>query len=183
MQAGRTPARTTRPQGRSFAALGAIVVLALSGCSLLGADGPTPSPASPTTKEPDSPREGTLLPEGTVQVEIETGESVQVALPEGSLGVGDYWGVVSVGDPGIVEADVAIGEDVVGQMPHGAEDKDKEGGRQAFAVSITSLEAGETTVRVLYCTRTREVSEDCDQSHGTLETPVEPVEIQVRVGA
>lgn len=37
-------------------------------------------------------------------------------------------------------------------------------------------------MRVLYCTRVKEVSEDCDQSSGTLRAPFDPVEITVRVG-
>ena len=159
-------------------ALLATGALMMSGCSLLGEEEP-PAPA-PTTEQSPTPREGTLLPEGTTEVEMAADETVQVALPEGSLGVGDYWDVVSVEDDAIVEADVAIGEDVVGELPSGTDEE--EGGPQAFAVEVTGLAPGETTVRVLYCTRTRTVSEGCDQSEGTLEPPVEPVEIRVRVG-
>lgn len=36
-------------------------------------------------------------------------------------------------------------------------------------------------MRVLYCTRVKEVSEDCDQSSGTLQAPVDPAEFTVRV--
>lgn len=159
-------------------ALFATGALMISGCSLLGEDGsPTPTP---TSEQPATPREGTLLPEGTTEVEVTANETVQVALPEGSLGVGDYWGVVSVGDDSIIEADVAIGQDVVGELP--SDTVEEVGGPQAFAVEVTGLAPGETTVRVLYCTRTRTVSEDCDQSEGTLEPPVDPVEIRVRVG-
>ena len=158
-------------------ALLATGALMMSGCSLLGEEEP-PTPA-PTTEQSPTPREGTLLPEGTTEVEMAADETVQVALPEGSLGVGDYWDVGSVEDDSIVEADVAIGEDVVGELPS---DDEEEGGSQAFAVEVTGLAPGETTVRVLYCTRTRTVSEGCDQSQGTLEPPVEPVEIRVRVG-
>lgn len=95
--------------------------------------------------------------------------------------MGDYWDVISVGDPAIAEADVAIGEKVFGVEPSGP-GVDAPGGPSPFAVEIHGLTAGETTVRVLYCTRTREVQEDCDQSQGTLEAPVEPVKIQVQVG-
>ncbi|MGP9538097.1 hypothetical protein ACT3SP_08795 [Brachybacterium sp. AOP43-C2-M15] len=180
MHGHRRGRRTAGVRGRSAAVLLAAAALTLSGCSLLDSGDPAPPPTDPTSEEEATPREGTLLPEGTTEAEVGVGESVQVALPEGSLGVGDYWGVVSVEDPGIAEADVAIGEDVVGERPDGS--GDGEGGTQAFAIEISGIEAGETTVRVLYCTRTREVSEDCDQSHGTLEPPVEPVEIVVRVG-
>lgn len=159
-------------------ALLATSALVMSACSLLGGE-ESPSPV-PTTEPAPTAREGTLLPEGTTEVELATDETVQVALPEGSLGVGDYWDVVSVEDDSVIEADVAIGEDVVGELPS---DTDEEtGGPQAFAVEVTGLAAGETTVRVLYCTRTRTVSEDCDQSQGTLEPPVDPVEIRVKVG-
>ena len=154
-------------------ALLATGALMMSGCSLLGEEEP-PTPA-PTTEQSPTPREGTLLPEGTTEVEMAADETVQVALPEGSLGVGDYWDVVSVEDDSIIEADVAIGEDVVGEL---TSDDEEEGGSQAFAVEVTGLAPGETTVQVLYCTRTRTVSEGCDQSEGTLE----PVEIRVRVG-
>ena len=159
-------------------ALLATVALLMSGCALLGEE-ESPTPA-PTTEQTPTPREGTLLPEGTTEVEVAADETVQVALPKGSLGVGDYWGVVSVEDDSIIEADVAIGEYVVGELP--SDTDEEEGGTQAFAVEVTGLSPGETTVRVLYCKRTRTVSERCDQSEGTLETPVEPVEIRVRVG-
>ena len=150
-------------------ALLATGALLMSGCALLGEEeSPTPAP---------TPREGTLLPEGTTEVEVAADETVQVALPKGSLGVGDYWGVVSVEDDSIIEADVAIGEDVVGELP--SDTDEEEGGTQAFAVEVTGLSPGETTVRVLYCTGTRTVSEGCDQSQGTLEPPVDPVEIRV----
>lgn len=158
-------------------ALLAAGALMMSGCALL--DEKEPPPPVPTAEQPPTPREGTLLPEGTTEVEVAAHETLQVALPEASLGVGDYWDVVSVEDESIVEADVAIGEDVVGELPSGTDEE--VGGSQAFAVEVTGLSPGETTVRVLYCTRTRTVSEGCDQSEGTLEPPVEPVEIRVRV--
>lgn len=163
------------------AALLAIAGLLLTGCSLLGTDGgPTTAPPDPTTEQA-TPREGSLLPSGTTEVEVPVGEIVQVALPDGSLGVGDDWEVVSVSDPAIAEATIAIGENVFGVEP-GADKPGMVGGTQQFAVEIEGLEPGETTLRVLYCTRTRDFSEDCDQSQGTLTAPVEPVEIEVSVG-
>lgn len=159
----------------SLLATGALM---MSGCSLLGGEEP-PAP-SPTTEQSPTPKKGTLLPEGTTEVEVAADETVQVALQEGSLGIGDYWDVVSVKDDSIIEADVAIGEDVVGELPS---DTDGEvGGAQAFAVKVTGPTPGEATVRVLHCTRTRAVSEGFDQSEGALEMPVDPVEIRVRVG-
>lgn len=142
--------------------------LVLTGCSLFG---PTQGP---------TPRDGTLLPEGTTEVEVTAGEIVQVSLPEGSLGVGDFWGVISVSAPDVAGAEVAIGERVFGVEPSEREPAPA-GGTQQFAVEIEGLAPGESTVRVLYCTRTKTVSEDCDQSQGTLEAPVDPVEIVVRV--
>jgi hypothetical protein len=178
-----TRARTHQGGRRAATRASALLAaggLLLSGCSLLGPDGDAPSP-SPTGPEQSAPREGTLLPQGTTEVEVAAGQSVQVSLPEGSLGVGDYWGVISVEDPAIAEAAVVIGERVVGVEPD-EPGVDAPGGTSQFAVEVDGLEPGETTVRVLYCTRTKEVSEDCDQSDGTLEPPVEPVEIVVRVG-
>ena len=93
-------------------------------------------------------------------MDVAPGDTVQVSLPEGSLGVGDYWGVVSVDDPSVAGADVAIGEAVFGVEP-AAEGTHSTGGNQQFAVEIRGLTAGETTVRTLYCTQTRTVSQDC----------------------
>ena len=152
----------------------------LSGCSLLpSAEEPPEEEPTPSTEV--TPEGVTLLGEGTTEVDVQAGGVVQVSLPEGSLGVGDYWGVISVADPSVAEAEVAIGEEVYGVAPS-TEEPDNTGGTQQFAVEIQALAPGETTVRVLYCTRTREVSEGCDQSHGTLDAPVDPVEIAVRVG-
>ncbi|ASK66197.1 hypothetical protein CFK39_10650 [Brachybacterium avium] len=178
---GATVSRRARLARRGRVLLAATGAVLLSGCSLLpvGED-PSTEPSDQATTTQAAPSEGTLLPEGTAAVEVTAGEIVQVSLPEGSLGVGDYWGVVSMGDPAIVEADVAIGEKVFGVEP-ASDSTQAPGSTQQFAVEIHGLAAGETTVRVLYCTRTREVEEDCDQSHGTLEAPVEPVEISVRV--
>lgn len=116
-------------------ALLAAGALMMSGCSLQRGD-ERPDPTF-TIEQPPTPRKGTLLPEGTTEVEVAADETVQVALPEGSLGVGDYWDVVSVEDDSLVKADVAIGEDVVGELPY---DTDEEvGGPQAFAVEVTGL--------------------------------------------
>lgn len=178
---GAAASRRARLARRGRILLAVAGAVLLSGCSLLpvGED-PSTDPSDQATTTQAAPRKGTLLPEGTAAIDVTAGESVQVSLPEGSLGVGDYWGVVSVGDPAIVEADVAIGEEVFGVEPASGNTQ-APGGTQQFAVEIHGLTAGETTVRVLYCTRTREIEEDCDQSHGTLEPPVEPVEISVRV--
>lgn len=181
MRPGSTALRGPRRAEVSRRVLAVAGIVLLSGCSLLpsGEDPGTTEPG-PTTSQQATPREGTLLDEGTTDVELSSGDTVQVSLPEGSLGVGDYWGVVSVDDPSIAEAEVAIGATVFGVEPT-TEDPQNSGGTQQFSVEIQGLTAGETTVRVLYCTQTREVSEGCDQSRGTLETPVEPVEITVRV--
>lgn len=173
-----TTTRTMRRDRRAHVALAAVGVLLLGGCSLLPSDDdpPTTSPAPATG--PATPKDGIVLPEGTKEVAVPLDEAVQIALPDGSPGVGDLWGVASIDDPAIVEADVVIGEDVMG-----AEDTDNEdGSTQPYAIELHGLTDGETTVRVLYCTRVHEVSEDCDQSQGTLDPPVEPVEIAVRVG-
>lgn len=66
---------------------------------------------------------------------------MRVSLPEGSLGVGDYRGVVSVDDPSVAGADVAIGEAVFGVEP-AAEGTHGTGGNQQFAVEIRDLTAG-----------------------------------------
>lgn len=44
----------------------------------------------PIAEQPPTPREGTLLLEGMTEVEVAADETVQVAPPEGSLGVGAY---------------------------------------------------------------------------------------------
>lgn len=122
-------------QRAAITALLATGALLMSGCALFGEE-ESPTPA-PTTEQTPTPREGTLLPEGTTEVEVAADETVQVALPKGSLGVGDYWDVVSVEDDSIIEADIAIGEDVVSEYPS---DTDEEvGGTQAFAVEVTGL--------------------------------------------
>ncbi len=168
---GRSPWRTVVPAG-------VVLFLTLTvGCAPTAPDerSPTPDPALPT----GTPAEGTLLPEGTSDIELTVGETVQVRLPDGSVGVGDHWGVLDTSDPSVVRADVAIGSSVIGSQPNRSD-----GGTepvQQFAIEVTGLEPGTSTVTVLYCTRTREVSKDCDQSQGTLEGPVEPVELSVTV--
>ena len=171
-----TMTRAVRRDRRAHVAFAAVGVLLLAGCTLLGEDDPTTD--TPSTELPTAPLNGSLLPEGTTEVAVPLDETVQIALPDGSPGVGDLWGVASIDDPTVVEADVVIGEDVMG-----VEDTDDEdGSTQPYAVELHGLADGETTVTVLYCTRVHEVSEDCDQSQGTLDAPVEPVEIAVRVG-
>lgn len=125
------------------------------------------------------PRQGTLLPQGTTAVQVAPGETVQVSLAEGSTGIGDDWGVVAISDDAVVGADVAIGSAVFGQPPP-TDDGGASGGTSAFAVELEGLAPGEATVRVLYCTRTK-VAEGCDQTQGTLDAPVDPVEITVTV--
>ena len=174
----RGPCRT----GTARLVLAATGIVQLSSCPLLSSQAdPTPADPGPTASERATPREGALLAEGTTEVDVAPGDTVQVSLPEGSLGVGDYWGVVAVDEPSVAGADVAIGEAVFGVEP-AAEGTHSTGGNQQFAVEIRGLTAGETTVRALYRTQTRTVSQDCDQSRDTLDAPVEPVEITVRVG-
>lgn len=154
----------------------AVLVLMTASCTTTGPEEQDPEPP-PSSSTPAA--EGTLLPEGTAEIEIDIGETVQVSLPDGSVGIGDHWGVLAVADPDVADADVAIGSAVFGAPPNRTD-----GGTepvQQFAIEVTGTSAGETTVTVLYCTRTREVSEDCDQSQGTLEPPVDPVELIVSV--
>lgn len=136
------------------------VALLLAGCGLL---------VSP-------PSQGTLHEQGTTEVEIGVGETTQVSLGDGSPGIGDDWGVISQTDDSVVDAEVVLGENVYGAT--GVEDAP--GSSTPFAVELTGLASGSTQVRVLYCTRT-EIADDCDQSIGTLDPPVDPVEIVVTV--
>lgn len=175
-QASHASAVARRRAAARTGALLAVGALALSGCSLLGIGAPTDPDPDPTATE--TPRPGRLEPEGTTEVTVAPGEAVQVSLPDGSTGVGDMWGVVSVSDPAVAEADVEIGSGVFGQPP--SSPNPTVGGSSPFSVEITGKAAGEAKIRVLYCTRT-EVEEGCDQSQGTLDAPVEPVEITVRV--
>ncbi|EWS81003.1 hypothetical protein BF93_00655 [Brachybacterium phenoliresistens] len=123
-----------------------------------------------------APEHGVLLEQGTTEVDLAVGESAQISLGEGSQGVGDAWGVVSETDSAVASAEVVMDEEV-----HGTEQgEDAPGATMPYAVEVTGLAPGTTTVRVLYCTRS-EIAEDCDQSQGTLEPPVDPVEITVTV--
>lgn len=174
-RSGRTPERTAGRAGR-IAALIAAGLLALSGCSLLGGgDGDN---ADCGGHHGSAPHEGEFLQQGTTEVDTTAGERVQVALPDGSLGVGDDWGVIEVSDPSVVDADVVVGEKVFGQEPS---DDTKVGGSSPFAIELRAKKAGEATVTVVYCTRARDFSRMCDQSQGTLEAPVKPVEVTVTV--
>lgn len=164
-----TPHRlTTQRHRRSSGALGALAAtVLLAGCGILGgsAEDPTSGPA-----------EGTLHDQGTTEVEIAVGETAQVSLGEGSQGVGDAWGVISQTEESVASADVVLDEDVYGT----GVGEDAPGSSMPYAVELTGLDAGTTTVRVLYCTRA-EIAEGCDQSKGTLDPPVDPVEITVTV--
>lgn len=139
---------------------GLVLAVTLAGCGLLG----------------PQQEDAVLLEQGTAEVELAVGESAQVSLGEGSQGVGDDWGVVSQTDASVASAEVVMDEEVHGT----AEGEQAPGATMPFAVELTGLAPGTTTVRVLYCTRT-EIAEGCDQSHGTLEPPVDPVEITVTV--
>lgn len=158
-----TPSTPDTGSGRAASALAAAAgILLLAGCGMLvGADG---------TGEEE------LLPQGTTEVHLAVGETARVSLGEGSQGVGDDWGVISQTDDAVAEAEVVMDEEV-----HGTEQgADAPGASMPYAVELTGEQAGTTTVRVLYCTRT-EIAEDCDQSKGTLDAPVDPVEITVVV--
>lgn len=156
--------RRTRSAPVALTALAATALLA--GCGVLGGSGQ----ADPPTEE------GVLHEQGTTEVELAVGETVQVSLGEGSQGVGDDWGVISQTDESVAEAEVVMDENVVGAE----EGQDAPGVSMPYAVELTGLDSGTTTVRVLYCTRA-EIAEDCDQSKGTLDPPVDPVEITVTV--
>lgn len=136
-------------------------VLLLAGCGVLSGD---------------DGAEGELLAQGTAEVHLAVGETAQISLGEGSQGVGDDWGVVSQTDEAVAAAEVVMGEEVHGT----AEAEDAPGASMPYAVELTGERAGTTTVRVLYCTRAA-IAEDCDQSTGTLDPPVDPVEITVVV--
>ena len=90
--------------------------------------------------------------------------------------MGDDWGVISQSEDGVVSADVVLDEDVFGA----GDGSDEPGSSMPYAVQLRGEAPGTSTVRVLYCTRTA-IAEDCDQSQGTLEPPVDPVEIAVTV--
>ena len=154
--------RAPRSSGRALTAVAAILLLA--GCGVLGGD------------EGGEDAEAELLAQGTTEVRLAVGETAQVSLGEGSQGVGDDWGVISKTDDAVAEAEVVMGEEV-----HGTDgDEGAPGASTVYAVELTGQDPGTTTVRVLYCTRTA-IAEECDQSKGTLEPPVDPVEITVVV--
>lgn len=158
------PSMTAPGRRRTTSALTAAAgILLLAGCGVLGGgDG--------------SSEDGELLPQGTTEVQLAVGETAQVSLGEGSQGVGDDWGVVSQTDDAVAEAGVVMDEEVFGTE----DGEDAPGASMPYAVELTGQEPGTTTVRVLYCTRT-EIAEGCDQSKGTLDAPVAPVEITVVV--
>lgn len=165
----------TSPRLLTALATALLVAAPLAGCSLADRVEPQPTP----TTAPPTARQGTLLPKGTTEVELAVGETVQVSLGQGSPGVGDTWGVVSQTDESTASADVEIGDAVFGTAP-GTETPAPVGGSRPYAVELTGVGPGTTTVRVLYCTRAA-IAEGCDQSQGTLDPPVDPVEITVTV--
>lgn len=132
---------------------GVLVVLALTGCYLL---------------DPD------LLPEGTDQVSLEVGETAQVDLGTWSPGVGDDWGVVPPEVDGAVEAQVVMNSEVFGVRE--GRDEPGTGGSFPYSVELTGIEPGTSTVRVIFCYRSK-IMEDCDQ--GPRE--IDPIEITVTV--
>ncbi|HEX7349781.1 hypothetical protein [Brachybacterium sp.] len=142
-----------RRPARPLAALGAL--LALSGCYLL---------------EPDP------LPRGTEDVTIEAGETVQVDLGSWSPGVGDDWGVLPQAQEGTLEARVVMNSEVFGVRER--RDRPEAGGELPYAVELTGLAPGTSTVRIQYCYRTA-ITEDCEQRPH--EDRVAPLEIDVTV--
>ncbi|WP_394213882.1 hypothetical protein [Brachybacterium vulturis] len=160
---GATATATTDPARRRAARALTLLVGAalLAGCGVLGG-GSGDDPA--------------LLVQGTTEVQLAVGETAQVSLGEGSQGVGDDWGVISQTDATVAEASVVMDEEVFGTE----DGQDAPGASMPYAVELTGQQPGTSTVRVLYCTRT-EIAEDCDQSKGTLDAPVAPVEITVVV--
>ncbi|MGP9682432.1 hypothetical protein [Brachybacterium sp. AOP3-A1-3] len=167
--AGRPAARSDRRCRRRDRArrlrLAAIAatVLSLTSCYLL---------------DPD------LLAEGTDTVTIEVGETAQVALGEWSPGVGDDWGAVPVTDDsagehgavddGVVVADVVMNSEVFGVRER--RDGPEAGGSFPYAVELTGVAPGTSTVRLVYCYRTA-IAEDCDQG----PRDIDPIEITVTV--
>lgn len=141
----------------------AAAVLTLTGCYLL---------------DPD------LLAEGTDEVSIEVGETVQVDLGQWSPGVGDDWGAVPVTDDstgehgtvddGIVTAGVVMNSEVFGVRER--RDGPEAGGSFPYAVELTGVAPGTSTVRLVYCYRTN-IAEDCDQG----PRDIDPIELTVTV--
>ncbi len=143
-----------RRPARPLAALGALLVL--SGCYLL---------------EPEP------LPRGTEEVTIGVGETVQVDLGHWSPGVGDSWGVLPQEDEeGTLEAHVVMNSEVFGVRER--RDGPEAGGEFPYAVELTGLAPGTSTVRIQYCYRTA-ITEDCEQRPH--EDRVAPLEIDVTV--
>ena len=120
-------------------------------------------------------RGGTLLDVGTTEVELEVGQTLQVDLGSWTPGVGDDWGVVSQTVPEVADAEVVMGSDVVGERRR--RDDAAGGGDARYAVEITGLAPGTTTVRTLHCWRDG-IAEGCAQEPNS---PVDPVEITVTV--
>lgn len=173
--------RTPRTSLLTAAAAGALL---LGGCGVLGGDEPTdpPVPDQPTAQQTSASEvEGTLLEEGTTEVELSVGEIVQVSLGSGSPGIGDDWGVISQTEDGVVDAEVVSGGSVIdGGGDARGDDGEAPGSETPFSVELEGVASGTSTVRVLYCTRSP-IEEGCDQDKGTREAPVVPVEITVTV--
>lgn len=141
----------------------AVAVLTLTGCYLL---------------DPD------LLAGGTDEVSIEVGETAQVDLGEWSPGVGDDWGAVPVAegdtgengtvDDGVVVAGVVMNSEVFGVRDR--RDGPEAGGSFPYAVELTGVAPGTSTVRLVYCYRTG-IAEDCDQG----PRDIDPIELTVTV--
>jgi len=168
--------RSPRTSLLTAAAAGALL---LGGCGVLGGEEPTdpPVPDQPTAQQTSATEvEGTLLEEGTTEVELSVGEIVQVSLGSGSPGIGDDWGVISQTEDGVVDAEVVSGDSVI----DGDDDAAAPGSATPFSVELEGVASGTSTVRVLYCTRSQ-IEEECDQDTGTREAPVAPVEITVTV--
>lgn len=170
--------RSTGKRRSTAVGIIAAAMLALSGCSILGGSGPEPTTDGPTTQDQDgpTPADVELLPEGTTTVDLAPGESIQVSLGTGNQGIGDDWGVVANSAETVATAEVVRGDDVAVE---GAE-SDAPGSETPFAVAVDAHTPGTTTVRVLYCTRTK-VAEGCDQSKGTKDAPVGPIELTITV--
>lgn len=143
-----TPAGTPPPGHhgrRARVVTTGLAALLLAGCSLL---------------DPE------LLPAGTEEVTIEVGETTQVDLGWWSPGVGDDWGVLPPGDDGTVGAQVVTGGSVFGERERR---DDGTGGESPYAVELTGLAPGTSTVLVAYCYRTA-ITEGCDQGPNEQDT-------------